>query len=736
MPTHPDQPAEQAFVDRAYERIAVMRSEAEELLEDAYRGRGNGTPQGLMERDVFVESLLRRLEQLSVGNESLCFGRIDFSADDSTQLSAADRGRLVDVENRVSEPFHIGRMALSDEKQEPLIVDWRAPIAEPFYRATGMHPMGLRRRRHFLTHGRKILDLEDEMFGDGEIADVGLSGGSVLLAALERGRSGRMRDIVATIQSEQDEIIRAPLSGVMIVQGGPGTGKTAVALHRAAYLLYTHRFPLETQGVLLVGPNPVFLRYIGHVLPSLGESGVEMYSIDGLVQLRDIKRGRAESRDLARLKGDVRMASVLRKAVSDRERGLRQDLVVPFGSAQLRLRSGTTDEIVRTAKRRSGTHNARRRVVETLLFHRLYEAQVAAFERSLRVGLRPSNDEEEAPKTLEFDDFAEQIRRLPEVLEALNRMWPYLTPTELLHDLFGAEPLVRLASKDLLTSEEYASLVRERSSSVLDVVWSLADLALLDEAYSLLGPIKPKKGDTDVVRTYGHIIVDEAQDLTPMQLRMLGRRSLGGSMTLVGDIAQATGPAAVGEWSEVLRHLKPASGQEPEARFCELTVSYRTPREILDVAGVVLRAGAPELTPPTSVRDSGEFPISEQVAADDLARRVVEFAVQGRQDVPEGNVAVIAPPSMVDGIKHAFVSSDVVSSDASNALDEPIVVLSSDVMKGLEFDVVILVESSLIVGESDQGMKSLYVALTRATRRLILIGSTPLPPVLADALKR
>src|SRR5687767_6600962 len=289
---HPELEAEQAHIDRAYERLEALRATARETLDIVLKQRG-GTFQAVEEREVMVGTMLQRLSQLDIGRESLVFGRID-----------RDEG----------EHFHIGRLAVSAEDQEPLVVDWRAPVAEPFYRATGRHPLGLRRRRHFLAEGRRLLAIEDEHFGvegeepgeDGEEAGLGLVGTGVLLAALERSRTGRMRDIVATVQREQDEIIRAPLPGVLVVQGGPGTGKTAVALHRAAYLLYTHRFPLERQGVLVVGPNPLFLTYISHVLPSLGETGVALTTVEGLRP--EVRARRSEPVAVARVKGDARMA--------------------------------------------------------------------------------------------------------------------------------------------------------------------------------------------------------------------------------------------------------------------------------------------------------------------------------------------------------------------------------------------------------------------------------------------
>ncbi|MBA3653969.1 MAG: helicase, partial [Actinobacteria bacterium] len=334
MAVHPELTAEQAYIDAAYDRLAAMRESVAERLVAALR-ENRGTPQAIHEREIVVQSALHRLDQLDIGDEALTFGRID-------PIGPQDHA------DGDGERFYIGRLAVSAADQEPLVVDWRAPIAEPFYRATPREPMGLRRRRHFLAEGRRVHGLEDEVFALGENDGDGdsLAGSGALLAALERSRSGRMRDIVATVQREQDEVIRAPLRGVLVVQGGPGTGKTAVALHRAAYLLYTHRFPLERQGVLVVGPNPVFLRYIHHVLPSLGETGAVLASITGVPGGPPV-RG-TDSSEAARVKGDARMASVIARAVRDRQRPLRQDAIIPFGARLLRLTAADSASLVGT----------------------------------------------------------------------------------------------------------------------------------------------------------------------------------------------------------------------------------------------------------------------------------------------------------------------------------------------------------------------------------------------------
>jgi DNA helicase IV len=709
---HPDLAAEQAHIDHAYDRLEAMRAAAAAMLRVAFSERG-GTFQAITERDIRVRTSLHRLDQLQLGRESLVFGRIDRPA------TAASDGTDPEV-------FHIGRLAVSDSDQEPLVVDWRAPVAEPFYRATGAHPMGLLRRRHFLTAGRKLVDLEDEVFGDGVDGNgrlgSGLSGSATLLAALERSRTGRMRDIVATVQREQDEIIRGPLGGTLVVQGGPGTGKTAVALHRAAYLLYTHRFPLERQGVLVVGPNPLFLRYIEHVLPSLGETGVELTSVEGL--FGDVGPLAQEDVRTSRLKGDARMAGVLNRAIADRQRPLRRRIDIPFGRSTLRLPPSASADIVAAAQRRAGTHNARRRYVEALVWRHLY-TQYHADPDGRGETPEPSSDDG-GPSEL-----GRQLRRLPVVTEALDRMWPILSPRQLLHDLFGAPPLIELAARGLLTDEEQARLYRPRSASIEDVAWTEADIPLLDEARTLLGPPGRRTGaeEDGPFRPYGHIVVDEAQDLSPMQIRMLGRRSLSGSMTIVGDVAQATGPWAPDSWDDVLTHLP----NRRNPRLAELTVNYRTPREVMDLAGQVLHVVAPRMRPPDSVRSTGVAPKIVEASHEALAEVVAaltveEAAIVSGESTVGGTVVVICPPSLLDQMADALTDSHVeFGTVAAGGLDRTVTLVSIETAKGLEFDSVLIVEPARLVAESVQGLRSLYVALTRTTRRLTIAHAAPLP---------
>ncbi|MGH9307262.1 MAG: HelD family protein [Acidimicrobiales bacterium] len=704
MEPHPDLKAEQAYLDRAYERLADMRASAEKMMGSVMDGGRGGTHQAREEREVIVQAGLRRLAKLNIGRQALVFGRTD-SPDDV---------------------YYIGRLAVADEDLEPLVLDWRAPVAEPFYRATGRHPMGLLRRRHFASEDQRLVGIEDEVFslrspeGGSVLAeDDQTVGPGALLAALERSRSGHMRDIVATVQAEQDEVIRAPLPGVLVVQGGPGTGKTAVALHRAAYLLYTHRFPLENQGVLVLGPNQVFLRYIAQVLPSLGETGVALSTVEGLVSGVRIKA--AENPRLTALKGEARMAKVLAKALADRQRGLARDLEVPFGAHVLRLGRHITAAVVERAKSRGGPHNARHRYVKGLLvrqLHRVYERSAALY----------FSDNERAE--LSIEEFGHALGRGAELIEALNRMWPRLHPEELLHDLFGAPALIALAGQEWLDDHEIQALFRPRSSALDDIEWTRADLALLDEARCLLGPVHP--GDeAHGPPAYGHILVDEAQDLSPMELRMVGRRSISGSITLVGDLAQATSARAPTTWDQVVAELD----VNREGRLVELTVNYRTPAQVMALAGRVLAAADPRLRMPRSVRTTGDQPFFEQVEPDRLIAAVVEAAGSAAAGVGYGTVGVIVPASLAEVVLVALEEAGIRVADAArDGLDAPVTVVTPDLVKGLEFDHVIVVEPGLVADEAVQALRTLYVAFTRATRKLSVVHTGLLPAALAPVL--
>jgi DNA helicase IV len=787
---HPDVPAEQAYLDRSYERLEVVRAETQTRLREAFRERG-GTFQSYTERDIRVRNSLNRLEKLQLGREALIFGRIDRApGPDGAEHAADPRPGTGDEGDRdAAESFHIGRLAVSDAEHEPLVVDWRAPVAEPFYRATGARPMGLRRRRHFLTDGRRVVDLEDELFapdgGHGTAEVLGLSGPGVLRAALERAHTGRMRDIVATVQAEQDEIIRSALPGALVVQGGPGTGKTAVALHRAAYLLYTHRFPLEVQGVLVVGPNPTFLRYIDQVLPSLGETGAELSTASGLY--KGAKPVSTEPVPVARLKGDPRMARFVRRAVRQRERPLRKTAEIPYGRMVLTLTPQASADIIRAAKRRSGPHNARRRLVERLLWDHLAGQLEGRTDGGPPAGARPgqpgvatartgpgqrgpdpSRSRSRAPDDPALDNRADggrgthrrdpgtpgsdevsphelgaELRRRPEVVELLERMWPRLSAEAFLHDLFGAKPLVQLAGNGVLGPSELDLLYRPRSASVEEVRWSAADIALLDEASWLLGPVRSELATE--ARSYGHIVVDEVQDLSPMELRMVGRRSLSGSMTLVGDIAQATGYWAPASWDELMAHLPARRGW----RLASLSVSYRAPAEVMELAANVLAVALPGATPPEPVRRTGQSPKILTLAAGAgreatatwhaLISRTVKDELQAVSAIGEGedgSVGVLVPSELLADVRSALVEGGTGFGEVgSGALDTPVSLLALGDAKGLEFDSVLVVEPALIVAQPPEGLRALYVAVTRCTRRLAIVHREPLPPPLRRATR-
>lgn len=691
MDTHPELDAEQQYLDKAYERVEALRQAARAAMEDVLDLGKGGTFQARTERDVVVRNSLARIEQLDIGNQPLCFGRID------------------DVEG---EKFYIGRMGVSGEDQEPLVVDWRAPVAEPFYRATGRFPMGLARRRHFGLQGRRLVSIEDEpliMPEDGE--ELTVSGQGALLAALERSRSGRMQDIVATIQGEQDEVIRSELQGVLVVQGGPGTGKTAVALHRAAYLLYTFRFPLEHQGVLVVGPNPIFLRYIGHVLPSLGETGVTLSTISGLVHEAEVRA--TESREKAALKGDIRMAEFIANAVRNRQRGLREDIVVGYGSYQLRLSKEDSAAIVRQVKKRGGSHNTRRKRIEKLVIEHLFGEYNKGVERirSMDPGAREQG----------MDEFSHAMREHPTFIDAMRRMWPRLHAFELVHDLYGAKPLIKLAGKGLLTEKEQNLLYRPRSESVDEIPWTDADMALIDEARVLLGPYKPLQEDEQLIPAYGHVVADEAQDLSPMQLRVLARRSINGSMTIVGDIAQATGPWAPKSWDDVLGYMP----EKWTSRKVELTIGYRTPAEAMDIAAGVLEQTGLGLAAPDPVRTSGNPPVLDVVPANEIVETTVSRVQAELGD--RGTIGVITPSDLLNDVAKDLTAAGVNFEEANGRLEAPVALLPAELAKGLEFDTVIVVEPLSIVEESRHGMRSLYVSLTRTTNRLIVLSSRTFP---------
>lgn len=759
---------EQEFLNRALAALAHMRDEAQSLRDSVAVASRRGVGD-LVERDVVMGTALQRLDQLAIGDQPLFFGRIDYFADDG----------LSD-----GEMFHVGRLAVSDADRNPLVVDWRAPVAEAFYRATGVAPLGLSRRRHVSIRGREVYGVEDEYFpdangdlhvpqgGERPATDEGLVAGGMalggpgaLLAALGQARTGRMGDIIATIQGEQDQIIRHPLAGILLVQGGPGTGKTAVALHRAAYLLFTHRATLERQGVLVVGPNPLFLNYIENVLPSLGESGVTLSTISGLVTNVTVRAHDTEEAD--RLKGDARMATLLERAVRTRQRPLRGDVTIPVGRATIEVTVHDTKEVVERARRRPGNHNARRSAVGRELATTLAQRYHARFARDANEGVHA------------VEELADLIRATTEFKQLLQRIWPRLSGQDLLHDLFGAPALLKAAGRDLFSDEELVLLQRPRVASLEDIAWTKADAALIDEARTLLGPRKRPRSlrkaatptelngidleafapdvraaalreaqrlapslneelDEAEFVTYGHIVVDETQDLSPMELRVLKRRDLTGSMTIVGDMGQATSAGSSASWNTVLDVLEP---RRAPTRV-DLTVSYRTPEEVLDFAAPTLRAASADLEPPRPVRRAGTSPTIDAATPATFAATLEAVVRRELAAVAPGRLAVIVTVSRIDEVLGLLTRAGLGAVDprdgATRGLGADLVVLGAESANGLEFDGVVVVEPAQIVQrgaveagqETPRGLRTLYVAMTRPTRRLAIVHCEDLPRTL------
>lgn len=715
---------EQAYLNQAYGLLDDMRATASRIAEGFEKGSG-GTHQARLEREAVEEISRRRMVELNIGELPLCFGRLDSNG------AAPMR-------------YYIGRLSVNDAEQEPVIIDWRAPVAEPFYRATPKDMMGVVRRRHFQLEGRHIVSLDDEVFDEdaADSASLTVVGEAALIAALERHRGGQMRDIVATIQADQDRAIREPLQGIFVVTGGPGTGKTAVALHRAAYLLYTHRAKLAAEGVLIIGPNPLFLHYIDEVLPSLGEDDVQLSTILSLKP--QLKLGGDDPVEVAELKGDARMATVIRRALVDRTRPIRTTTAWSIDGRALALTPRQSARIIGRARRRKGTHNERRPYVVRLLLDHLLEEYWAA---------SPAVRDEDVDA-----DVRMRLRTDPITRRVLERMWPILSGEELLNGIFEFPPLFRSAASGVLSSEEQ-EIFSKGLHRTDETTWSTADVALVDEADAMCGAVEsarskrkrnvdrraismaaqvirehglsgfltaeqlaarygeppPPKPTRPGLRRFGHVLVDEAQDLTAMQWRMLARRCPSGSMTLVGDFGQSSQPGALSTWKEVFQHL-PSTHRD----IAELRVNYRTPSEIMHFANPLLLAVTPHLRPPDALRDTDEDP--EIVHAPSaLSQRTAELA---KQRVDRGGaVAVIAPSSLHDDL-HEVLAPFL---DDENPLVAKIALLDATSAKGLEFDHVIVVEPAQLVPQEPRGLRLLYVALTRATHTLAVVHDLDLP---------
>jgi DNA helicase IV len=764
---------EQAYVTRLYDRLDELRERAADRVAAILRNTG-GTPQARSERDSAHALYTEKLAQYDAVETGLCFGRLD-------------------SEGGVHR--HIGRIGLFAEAaeggDEPLLIDWRAPAARPFYLATAASPQGVTRRRHIRTKHRTVVGLDDEVLdlaAARSATSEGLTGEAALLAALDASRTGRMKDIVETIQVEQDNVIRADLNGTLVVQGGPGTGKTAVALHRAAYLLYTYRGQLASRGVLIVGPNATFLRYISQVLPSLAETGVLLGTIGDLFP--GVTARRSEPVATAEIKGRPAMAGVLAAAIRDRQRVPDEPMQVSFERETLWLDRKTYEQARAQARRSGKLHNAARTIFERAIVDAL-AAQVAEL-----IGTDPYADDplggDDAPGDpnlfgeADMADIRRDLLAEPSVREALDELWPILTPQKLLTDLFASADRLSVAAPDL-TEGERALLLRPPGGG-----WTPADVPLLDEVAELLGDdasaaaertrarqrqrdeyaegvleiargsrsLEAEHDDeselllaTDLLHAqelaqrqvdgpalttaqraaadrrwaFGHVIVDEAQELSPMAWRMLMRRIPSRSMTVVGDVAQTGDLSGAGTWESVLSPYL-----ADRWRRAELTVNYRTPAEVMQFAAGVLAAIDPARRAPRSVRHTGTTPWTGSSRPGRLGSRLVPAVLREAAHVAGGRVGVIVPAGLLEELGRVItdaVPEAAVGEDPE--LERSVVLLTVRQAKGLEFDSVLVVEPATILAESPRGLSDLYVALTRATQRLGVLHCGELPPVLA-----
>jgi hypothetical protein len=690
---------EQQHVDRVYARLAELRTNASRAEKEGYQLAGVGTFGALVERDAMVFHAARRRHALDTEHEGLVFGRLDLNT-----------GAV----------HHIGRMGIRDEDSHPLVVDWRAPAAAPFYRATPAEPLGVIRRRMIQSRGERVTGIEDDLL-DPEAApdDMHIVGDGALLASLSKATGRGMRDIVSTIQREQDEAIRSPAGGVTIVTGGPGTGKTAVALHRAAYLLYSDRSRFAGGGILVVGPSGVFVEYIATVLPSLGEDTATLRSLGTLAA--GFESTRVDPNDVAAIKGSLRMRRVLERASHDAVPGAPTELRLLYRGALLRLEAADLDRI----RRRALPRGARRNEVRGAGFDGVFDA-LWAQARSQGVRGLPEKREFEAEiaDRRDFRDF-------------LRAWWPRFTPMRVLLWLAEA-PRLRAYANGVLSREEIA-LLQGSFDDLAEHGPTIADVALLDELDEMMGRPKqpPKKNKNpfhvrdgvqevstfsdrlaatrtvaphdDDYRDYAHVVVDEAQDVSPMQWRMIGRRGVYASWTIVGDPAQT---AWSGDVDELDRARERALGSRKRNTYA-LTTNYRNSSEIFAVAASVIRTIMPDLPLPSAVRSTGVEPVDLVTDAAALPGAVRDVAEKQLADV-DGTVGVIT----------AVSRRDEVASWLAGATGERLQVVTALEAKGMEYDAVVLVEPGDLTKDA-AGIRTLYVALSRATQRLTTIGTNP-----------
>ncbi|MFV2175173.1 HelD family protein [Actinomadura sp. LOL_016] len=767
---------EQRYVDVAYARLEEMRDEAQAMIREGYRQSQAGTKASLVDRDAWVHQAARRAQALDIADDGLVFGRLDLTA---------------------GEIRYIGRVGVRTPDHDSLVIDWRAPAAEDFYRATPEDPRGVVRRRVLHSRGHTVVDLEDDLLDPSASDGMTVVGDGAFLASLARTREGAMRDIVATIQREQDEVIRAPADGTVLVRGAPGTGKTAVALHRVAYLLFRHRQRFGSRGVLVVGPNPRFTSYIERVLPSLGEGSASLRSLGDLVTgvAATVHDGPA----LARIKGAETMSTVLRRAVADQAPGAPDELRVVFKGVVVALDRGRLDRIRAEVHRRSrGSVNAARgRAAEALLdalwdrFTGIGGQEAAEAAEGAETGLwnailaadgLAALDEEQGGTSGDGsprEKFDARVREQRAFTDFLVAWWPLRTPLAVLRSLGDPDRLHRAAGRDL-PREDLPAL----AASWAEGPPSYQDVALLDELDALLGsPPRPSRrrrapaaddpfvvdgvniltGEEAVDETwepemeelttsierlersrrvddgvveerpeYAHIVVDEAQDLSPMQWRMLGRRGRQASWTIVEDPAQsawedldaarAAMDAALGGQGERKGRGRPRKRAPRTRHEYELTTNYRNSTEIAAVSARVLAAALPDARPARAVRTSGIDPVIEVVPESGLAA-AARTAAEDLLHRVEGTIGVIVPlalggpATLFDGTTWDAAERDRLA----EGLPERVQVLDVLEAKGLEFDAAVIVAPETVAAQSPRGLRVLYVAVSRATQRLTVL---------------
>ncbi|MGW8600129.1 HelD family protein [Streptomyces sp. NPDC055893] len=674
MPVSDDPLArERAHLTSSRAALRAMREDVEALdIKDVTANWVNSLVLGRQ-----IEDRIKALADLS--HTPLFFGRLDY-------LHTTQEGQR----------FYIGRRHVHDADGDPMVIDWRAPVSQPYYQASKKDPQDVGLRRRFGYTGGELTAYEDEHLSDpGELERTS----RLLQAEIERPRVGPMRDIVATIQPEQDGIVRSDLSGTVCVQGGPGTGKTAVGLHRVAYLLYAHRERLARTGTLVIGPNRSFLHYIEQVLPALGELEVKQATVDDLVGGQVEVRGTDEAAT-AVVKGDARMAELLRRAVRSHVALPKEPLMVVRGSRRWRVPSYELEEIVRELMNRDIRYGAAREALPQRIAH-------AVLVRMEEAGEAPDDRVQNA------------VARNTAVKAVVKECWPLVEPAKLVLRLLGDAEFLAEHAEGLFTEDEQKLLLWAKPArSVKTAKWSAADAVLVDEARDLV----------ERTHSLGHVVLDEAQDLSPMQYRAVGRRCTTGSATILGDLAQGTTPWATASWAEALGHLG-----KPEAVVEELTAGFRVPREVIAYASRLLPHMSPGLAAVESVRENpGSLDVRH---TDALDRDVVAACVEALGH--DGSIGLIAADARIAPLAEALAAAGLayLSPGEETTAESRLTLVPASLAKGLEYDYVVLDEPAAVVdGEPDErtGLRRLYVALTRAVSGLTILHSAPVPTQLAQ----